>query len=91
LSDLSNIQQNTSSQITALNGNIDKIMSLRQQDREATRQNLLDRLDLIKNNVSPTELELLKTKMNQKLDSINKSERAQAEIVKAKTNDLLTN
>lgn len=46
---------------------------------------------MLQNTVSPTQLALLKTKLDQKLASIAKEEQAQADIVKLKNETLLKN
>ena len=91
LNHLSNIASNSQAQLTAMNSNIDTLMKMRQMDREQKTNNIKARIDMLQNTVSPTQLALLKTKLDQKLTSIMREEQAQADIVKAKNDNLLKN
>lgn len=91
LSDLSDISANSTAQIESLLGNIDRVMTLRKQDREAKKQDIENRIKMLENTVSPTQLALIKTKLEQKLTTLGRQEEAEAEIVKQKNLELLKN
>lgn len=91
LNHLSNIASNSQAQLTAMNSNIDSVLRMRQDDRRQKTDDLKARIEMLHNTVSPTQLALLKTKLEQKLASISREEQAQAEIVKAKNDNLLKN
>ena len=91
LTHLSNIATNSSEQLKAMNDNIDTVLSLRQKDRQQKTDNIKARIDMLENTVSDTQLALLKTKLDQKLGTINQQEQSQADLVKQKNTQLLQN
>lgn len=64
------------------NGQIDTVLKLRQQDRADTQKNLLAKIDLLSNKISPAQKELLKMKLDSKIKSLDAKEAAEVDRIK---------
>lgn len=82
---------NTATAINAVNSEIGNVMQYRQQDLENKRKSLQDRIEALQNKIPQAQLDILKMKLNDSINSISKREANEAAIAQAKLKDKLEN
>lgn len=82
---------NTATSINAINSDISNALEYRKTDLENKRKSLEDRINALQNKIPQAQLDILKMKLSDSINSISKKEETEAAIAQAKLKDKLEN